>query len=211
MTAKPVAPLTVTKPDFQVAHFNIIGTAPYMQNRFSQKAKEIIHGVQSDGEKAKGKKKREPKDFQQCFEGAKYIADGRYGIPAPAFRCAMISACRVAGIVMTRAKLTVFVEADAYDDQDGTPLVLFSQDTPDPVYDERPVRNDDESTDLRARPLWREGWKAHLRIRYDGSQLDEQSICNLVVRAGAQVGIGEGRANSKTSCGIGFGFFDVVQ
>ena len=33
---------------------------------------------------------------------------------------------------------------------------------------------------------------------------------NLIARVGMQVGVGEGRPDSKQSAGLGFGLFDVV-
>ena len=33
---------------------------------------------------------------------------------------------------------------------------------------------------------------------------------NLMARAGAQVGVGEGRPDSKTSAGLGFGTWEIV-
>jgi len=36
-------------------------------------------------------------------------------------------------------------------------------------------------------------------------------IANLVLRAGIQVGIGEGRPFSKNSCGMGWGTFEITS
>mgnify|MGYP001580518047 FL=1 len=55
--------------------------------------------------------------------------------------------------------------------------------------------------------MWREGWEARVRIRYDGDQFSLADVSNLLARAGLQVGVGEGRADSKNSAGIGWGFF----
>jgi len=35
-------------------------------------------------------------------------------------------------------------------------------------------------------------------------------VVNLFNRVGAQVGIGEGRPDSKASAGLGFGLFEIV-
>lgn len=60
-----------------------------------------------------------PRGEQAEFEAAiHYSSDGWIVIPAPAFRCAMIDACRLVG-----AKISVFIEADGFDADDGTPLV----------------------------------------------------------------------------------------
>jgi len=179
---------------------------PYMQNRFSQKAADQIRGIQEAGSTSRGKKVREPKDFDQCFRDATYrFKDGGYGMPASAFRKAMISACRTVGFAMTLAKLSVFIVEDGRDATDGTPLVRISGGGP--VMDVRPARNDNGKCDMRARPRW-DKWSANVRVRFDRDQFTASDVANLMVRVGMQVGIGEGRPDSDSG-GIGFGLFDV--
>lgn len=187
----------------------IEGTAPLVQHKFSEKVKAQMMETQAAGSAAKGKKKREAKDFDQCYEDATYTSDdGKWhGIPAPAFRSAMISACRVAGVVMTRAKLTVFVEADGYDSE-GTPLVKIIKGKPKKHI--APVRNATGVVDIRSRPMWKPGWQAKIRIRYDSDMMQAKDVMNLLSRAGLQVGICEGRPDSKDSCGMGWGTFRVL-
>ena len=112
--AKPDAiEVSVPKPRFGTATLKIIGISPLVINAFPQKAIEQMKAKQMAGHQAKKGAKREPKDFKDCYEQAKHISsDGWYGIPAAGLRNAMISACRVVGFAMTRAKLSVFVEAD---------------------------------------------------------------------------------------------------
>jgi hypothetical protein len=105
----------------------IEGTAPLVINAFPAKAREEMRLKQEKGSQANKERTREAKDFQKCYEDAKHISkDGWCGIPAPAFRAAMISACRVVGFKMTMAKLSVFVIADGFDVVDGTPLVKIT-------------------------------------------------------------------------------------
>lgn len=202
--------IKITPPNFQEVRLRIRGRAPYVQNKFSQKAREEIRYTQEQGQRSKKGAKREPKDFQTLYEGAKHIAyEGWCGLPAPAFRNAMVSACRTVGFAMTLAKLGVFVHADGFDRDDHTPLVRIVQG--DPEYFEAPVKNADKTCDLRARPLWRPGWEAIVRIRYDADMFSLSDICNLMARVGDQVGIGEGRPDSPKSCGMGWGLFDVIE
>jgi len=56
--------------------------------------------------------------------------------------------------------------------------------------------------------MWRK-WGATVRIRYDEDQFTAEDVVNLLLRAGQQVGIGEGRPYSKTSNGLGFGLFKI--
>lgn len=198
--------ITITAPNFQTAVIEIIGTAPYVQNKWSKKAGDAMRAKQAAGSVAKKGAKREPKDFKRCFEEAKHkMEDGTCGIPAPSFRNAMISACKVLNFPMTRGKLAIFVEADGVDFEDGTPLVKITKGEPE--YLESFVRNESGVADIRARPMWKEGWRASVRVRFDADIFSATDILNLLARAGQQVGIGEGRPDSKKSCGMGWGLF----
>jgi hypothetical protein len=201
--------LTIAPPNFQTASFLIRGTVPYVQNKFSSKARDTIKATQEAGSTAKKGKKREPKDFQAAYEGAMHrSAEGWCGVPAPAFRSAMISACRVVGFQMTKAKLSVFAEADGIDPEDGTPLVKISKG--EPRYVEHPVRPESGGMDIRPRPMWDAGWEAVVRVRFDLDQFTLQDVANLMMRAGMQVGVGEGRPDSRKSAGMGWGMFELV-
>ena len=206
--AKSTEALTIAPPKFEVAGFRIVGVAPYVQNKFSEKALRMMREKQEAGSAGGKGTKRQPKDFQAAYEGAMHKSvEGWCGIPAPAFRNACISACRVCGFTMTRAKLSVFVEPDGFDATDGTPLVKITKG--EPQYSEMAVRNESGVCDLRPRPMWREGWEAMVRVRYDGDQFTLPDVANLMLRAGMQVGVGEGRPDSRKSCGMGWGLFRV--
>lgn len=184
----------------------IKGVAPYMQARFSQKAMRQMEEKHRAGSQAKKGKQREARDFDDDYEQAKHVMDdGRIGIPAGCFRAAMISACKLVGFHMTVAKLSVFVEHDGLDRVDRTPLIEIKG---APEKSMMPVRNATGVADLRCRPMWKE-WSATLRLNFDMGQFAVADVLNLLVRAGRQVGIGEGRPDSKKSNGLGFGLFDI--
>lgn len=199
--------LTIKAPNLQTLAIRITGKSPYMQHRFSKKAD--IMAKQQEGSAGRGKKVRAARDFEKDFEEAKHLsADGWCGIPAPAIRAALISACRLVGYHMTKAKLSVFVEADGYCAKDGTPLIRITDGAPEMCT--LPVRNETGVVDIRSRPLWRT-WGADVRITYDGDQFTATDVVNLLMRAGLQVGVGEGRPDSKKSAGMGYGLFTVEQ
>jgi len=201
--------LTIPAPNFKTAEFKIRGTAPYVQNKFSQKAREALKAQQEAGSTARSKRKREAKNFQESYEQALHKSeDGWYGIPAPAFRNAMVSACRTVGFKMTIAKLSVFIEADGYDEDEATPLVKIIKG--DPEYFESLVRIQ-RTIDIHPRPKWQPGWEAMVRVKFDGDQFTYEDVANLLMRVGMQVGIGEGRPDSKTSTGMGWGTFEVIN
>jgi hypothetical protein len=196
--------LIFEKPDIRVASFAITGNAPYVQNRFANKAE--IMAKQSAGSTANKGTKKEAKDFDECYLRAQHRStEGWIGIPAGSFRAGMISACRLVGFKMTLAKLSVFVECDGYD-VDGNPLIKLEG---EPEMHTAYVRNDTGVIDIRARPMFKQ-WSCVLRVRYDAHQFTVQDIANLLARVGAQVGIGEGRPDSKDSAGMGWGTFEVM-
>lgn len=200
--------VTILPPNLQTVALRIIGSAPYVQNKFSAKSRAILMAKHEAGSTAKKGTKREPKNFTNLFNEAHHISEeGWIGIPAPAFRSAMIDACRLVGFKMTHAKLSVFAVADGYDVDDGTPLVKII--APPPERHDSYVRNETGVVDIRPRPMWRK-WEADVRVQYDADQFTLEDVMNLMMRAGAQVGIGEGRPNSKKSHGIGWGTFTIA-
>src|SRR5574338_387431 len=85
----------IKPPRIETAKFRIIGTSPYVQNRFSAKAILSMQEKHMAGSTAKGKKERKARDFDDDYKQAMHIAqDGWCGIPASSIRAAMISACR---------------------------------------------------------------------------------------------------------------------
>jgi hypothetical protein len=201
--------VVIAPPNMQTARFGIRGTAQLVINAFGAKAREEMKTKQEAGSTAKKGKKREAKNFQQLYEDAKHISEeGWCGISAVAFRLAMISACRMCGFVMTRAKLSVFVEPDGYDAADRTPLVKITKGEPE--YFETIVRLETGVCDIRPRPLWKPGWEAVVTVRWDGDQFTSEDVANLLARAGMQVGICEGRPDSKSSGGQGWGLFQLI-
>lgn len=197
----------IPAPKMNVAAFRIRGITIHVQHKFSEKALRQMREAQEAGSRSKKGKQREARDFDADYRNATYVApDGSYGIPCTAFRNALISACRLVDFKMTRAKLSLFVLADTYD---GTKaLVKITKGKPKPTGP-MPVRNESGVIDLRNRPYWDIGWEAIVRIQYDESQFSVTDVANLLARAGLQVGVGEGRPDSKDSAGMDWGRFEV--
>lgn len=186
----------------------IVGKSPYVQARFSEKARQQMREKQLAGSTARKGRAKEARDFDRDFEQAQHKSqEGWAGIPASAFRNATISACRMVGFQMTRAKMSIFVEADGFDALDGTPLVRLVAPAP-PERVEHAVRNSTGVADLRLRPMWRE-WGAEVRVSFDADQFTAEDVVNLIHRAGFEVGVGEGRHDSRASNGMGWGCFEV--
>ena len=199
--------VTITPPNFCEVHATLIGTAPYVQARFSQKAIQAMRAKHEAGSTAKKGGKREARDFNEDFRQAQHVSeDGWIGVPAPAIRNACIDVCRMAGFKMTHARMSVFALADGRDLVDGSPLIRL--DAPAPERLDMMTRNATGVADIRVRPMWRD-WKLPVRLRYDADQFTQEDVLNLLARAGEQVGIGEGRPFSKSSNGLGYGTFAI--
>lgn len=203
-----VETLTIPPPNLKIAFVPIIGTAPLVIHKFSEKSRKQMMAKHIAGSTAKKSTKREAKDYEQTFKDAQHIGETNgerwHGFPAPAIRAGMISACRTVGFKMTIAKLSVFCEHDGVDIDDATPLVKITG--PEPKILESVVRNATGVADVRWRPAYHD-WGAELRIRFDADQFTLQDVINLLARVGSQVGIGEGRPDSKQSSGQGWGTF----
>jgi len=201
--------VTIAPPAFQWAELRIKGTAPLVINNFSQKGRIEMLAKHMEGSKSMKGVKREPKNPEALFNGARHLSrEGWDGIPANSFRNALISACRLVGFKMTIAKLSLFIEEDGRDVSDGTPLVKITSGKPHRC--DLPVKNDDGSIDIRVRPMW-DDWTATVRVRYDSEMFSVEDVTNLLARVGMQVGLCEGRPDSKNSAGMGWGLFEIVS
>lgn len=200
--------VTIKAPNIVKARFNIVGTAPYIQLRFSEKAINTMIEKHKLGSQANKKKAKEARDFDADFVAAKHVSsEGWEGIPAGAFRNGLISACRLVGFKMTLAKLSIFVEGDGFDKVDAVPLIkIIGTSEPHIMH----ARNATGVCDIRVRAkFW--PWSANVNISYDSDQFTSTDVANLLQRVGQQVGIGEGRPDSKMSAGMGWGTFTLAN
>lgn len=198
--------VVIKAPNFKAVSVLIEGTSPLVIARFSKKAE--LMAKMAEGKSAKSKKERAARDYDAEADDAKYFNSTREweGVNAAGFRAGMISACRLVGFKMTLAKLSVFVIQDDFDVDMKTPLVRIYGNS---VTDTSHTRNATGVVDVRARPLYPK-WACKLNVRFDADQFTTQDVFNLISRVGMQVGIGEGRPDSKSSTGCGWGTFRVV-
>lgn len=201
--------VTIKAPNFQHAVFHIKGTAPLVIHRFSAKTKQQMKDKMElgDAKGSRSKKVREAKNTDDLFEQSRYQAkDGWDGFNASAIRNAMISACRLVNFKMTLAKLSVFVEPDGWDAKEPQiPLIR--------IYGEAKKQEDMARVEtgqpyVTVRAAYRP-WAAKVKIRWDADQFSLADISNLLSRVGLQVGLCEGRPDSKNSAGMGWGLFEL--
>jgi hypothetical protein len=169
------------------ARIPIEGTAPLIQNRFSEKARQMMldrqQGIANE---------REPKNPEALYEAAMYRLPGdRYGHPAVAFKSAIVGGVRFykgSKLTMTGLKIMLFVVGEGADmlvEIDGIPKMR-----------EDPVRVAGGVADLRFRPVfW--PWQATLTVAYIPNQFSLSSLVALV-DAGGNVGVGEWRPEFGT-------------
>ena len=198
--------ITIAPPNLKLLRYTLTGTAPLGIQAFSAKAKAIMREKHIAGSKAKKGSKRTARDFKEDYEQAFYRdSNGRPGVNATAFRCALIDVCRLKGFKMTLAKLSLFIVADDYDVESGYPIVHIHG-NPEPW--ERMVTNATGVADIRVGPRWTK-WSINLNVEFDADQFSASDVTNLLATVGKQCGIGEGRPYGKHGVGLGMGTFNV--
>lgn len=201
--------VTVKAPDFRVAVFEIKGNAPLVIHRFSAKTKLQMKNKMEQGKSAGSKKNREAKSTDDLYNESRYTSkEGWDGFHAGSIRNALISACRLVGFKMTLMKMSVFVIADGVDaEEPQIPLIrIYGK----PQKQEDMARVETGQPYVTVRAAYHE-WSAKIKIRWDNDQFSIEDLSNLLTRVGMQVGIGEGRPDSKNSAGMGWGTFDIVS
>lgn len=182
-------------------HIMIEGVTPLIPHKWSQKALRLMQDAQSGV--VVEKKRRDPKIPEEEAEASLYrLEDGRAGMPATAFKGAMVGAARlVTGVTMVTLKSGIFVEGEGAEQLvpvDG-PLTM-RQDTP---------RNANGVADLRYRYMvW--PWSALLKVVYLPSLMSAESVVNLIDAAG-NGGVGDWRPSSPKSLTGTFGRFQVAS
>lgn len=201
--------VTITPVRWEIATILIKGTAPYVQNRFAAyKQAEMVEKQKAGSSQARTRRGKPPKDFEKLYQGSMHIAqEGWHGIPASAFRHALIDCCRLTEMDMVRAKMCLFVVEDGLDRENLEPLVKI---TGEPRMFLDRVRIGISQTDIVPRAMF-EKWSAKVTLKWDAGVFSAVDVINLLARAGGQCGIGAGRPFSKTSPGTSKGTWVVEQ
>lgn len=177
----------------------ILGTAPLIVNRFSEKAKrQMLDNMQGR------KSPKEPKNPEAEYEASFYrMKDGGYGVPVIAFKAAMIGAARFYGknVTMTALKQFVFFRGELGDDGRS-----FARLTGEPRMREDVVKLGRNGTDLRYRPEFLE-WSTTIEVTYVTSALTRDSVLSLIDAGGMGIGVGEWRPEKDGD----FGTFRIDQ
>jgi hypothetical protein len=162
----------------------IIGTAPLLVHRFSDKARRQLLDNMTGRKNAKT-----ARDPEADYEGAFYkLKDGGYGFPVIGFKAATISGARFySGITMTALRQFLFFRGEPGVDGQGLARI-----TGEPRMREDVVRVNRGGADLRYRPEFPE-WSTTLEVVYVTSALTRDSVLSLINAGGMGVGVGEWR------------------
>lgn len=176
----------------------IVGTAPLIVHRFSEKAKrQMLDNMQGR------KSPKEPKNPEAEYEAAFYMLDdGGYGFPVIAFKAATVGGARFYGKSISMTALRQFVFFDGEFSKDAGQKLARIDGSPH-------VREDVVTVgmgghDLRYRPQFDE-WRTTLEVTYVSSLLTRESVLSLVEAGGMGVGIGEWRPERRGD----FGTYEV--
>lgn len=170
----------------------IVGTAPLIVHRFSEKAKRTML------ENMQGKKSpKAPKNPVEEYEAAFYrFQDGGSGFPVIAFKAATIGAARFYhGVTMTSLKQALFFRGEI--GVDGQPLARIDGEA---KMREDVVRISKGGTDLRYRPEFPD-WSTTIQVVYVTSLLTRGSVLSLIDAGGMGVGVGEWRPEKNGAHG----------
>lgn len=161
----------------------LVGTAPLIMHKWSEKAKRQMLDAQQGRKKAK-----EIRDPDADYEASLYhTGGGGYGFPVIAFKAATIRGAKLAGVKMTDARQMFFVHGDMSDDrtQELAPIIG------EPRMREDMVRVG-MGTDLRYRGEFLE-WKTVLSVEFYDAFISQESLLSLLNFGGESVGVGEWR------------------
>lgn len=193
MATSDVAQVVIDKIAAETLSVPIVGTAPLLVHKFSEKAKrQMLDNMQGR------KSPKQAKDPKAEYEAAFYrTKDGGYGFPAIAFKAATVSASRFYGKSVTMTSLRQFVFFHGEPSEDGQQMVPILG---EPAMREDVVRVGMGGSDLRYRPQFLE-WTTTLQITYVTSALTRDSLLSLVDAGGMGVGVGEWRPEKKGDFG----------
>lgn len=186
-------PLSLNRLQRNTAIIPIHGQTPLIPHKWSEKAKRMM----LDKQQGKAVAKKAPKNpEQEAHEATYWLADGRPGMPATAFKAAIADAARhFDGLTMVMVKQSIFVVGEGADQL--VPIegeLTMREDMP---------RNATGVADLRYRNQIFP-WSAELEIEYVASSLTTGALLALVDAAGLG-GVGDWRPSAPKSKSGTFG------
>jgi hypothetical protein len=183
-----IAAVQLPKISAETLHVPIVGTAPLIVHRWSDKAKRQMLDAQQGR-----KTPKEIRDPDADYESSLYRTEDGFGFPVLAFKAATVGAARFFGKSVRMTELRQFLFMTGVPSDDMTVLL-----TP---IDGKPRMREDMvrvgmGTDLRYRGEFPE-WSAVLTVTYVKTALDRGSVLALIDAGGMGVGVGEWRPEKR--------------
>lgn len=217
--AIPSAAITIPKLDVQTIHVNIVGKSPLIVHAWNPKAVRMM----LDKQTKTASKGREAKDPLSDLKGSLYYLPDKagFGVPAPSFKAAIVSAANDVDMKMTEIKRGLHVNSylvpiiapplakehwTEFDEQYKDKLTFEHEHGCQMRMDM--VRLESGVADIRFRgcfPIW----KAMLEVEFNQAVLSAEQVVNLISAAGYGCGIGEWRPSSPNVRSGEFGRFTV--
>ena len=196
---KPTASISfvIPPPNIQNISTTIIGTAPLIFHKWSEKAIQMIQAKQA---KAINAGKRETRNPQEEYEESFYKdSNGKIAFPALCIKQTMVNATRsVTGLTMTLLRGGIFIVGD----KDG--LIPVKYGTKEMRTDM--VRVGMGVADVRYRGQVKD-WSMHFLIKFNADLFSPDQVLNLLNTAGFSCGLGEWRPERNGD----FGTFEVEK
>lgn len=201
---KPTAGLK----SMRTSRIHIIGNAPLVCNKFSQKMQDAMLAKH----KGENTNTREAKDPVANYNAARYISPlGWDGIPAGGLKACLVAAGRIAGREDKRNSMASLKGVLRVIPNDPSlNLVRIYHDADLPHMNESVVRNADGSPDIRHRPEYR-NWCMSFEVQYLSDVVSSTQLINLVQLAGFAEGLCEWRPGSKKSHSGHLGTFEIAH
>jgi hypothetical protein len=169
--------IMLAPPRVETVHIEVVGTAPLICHRWSEKAKKQILDKQTRA----ASKAKQPKNPDKDFEDSLYPhPDGGYGFPSVAFKAAAVRAGTYSDMKMTFLRGAFHVTGE---------LVKIQGDA---TMREDMVRLPSRVADIRHRGEFKD-WSATIALQVNTSSLSVEQLANLFLIAGFAVGVGEWR------------------
>jgi len=166
----------------------VLGTAPLIVHKWSEKAKRQMLDAQQGRKTVK-----EPRDPEADYRDSLYRTENGFGVPVLAFKAATVGAARFFGKAVRMTELRQFLFMRGVPSDDKTSILT-------PITGEPRMREDmvrvGMGTDLRYRGEFVE-WSALLDITYVKTALSRDSVLSLVDAGGLGVGICEWRPEKR--------------
>jgi hypothetical protein len=181
----------------------IIGTAPMICHKFSEKLRKQILDKHM-GEASAGREKKDP---QANFEAARYrLPDGSDGVPAGGVKAAIVDGFgKDAGVFVSKAKGAIRVTPD---DIESNLVRIITPNVP--RLREDVVRNESGVVDIRHRPeYW--PWAMKITVEYLPQIASQKQVLQAIAKSGFTVGLCEWRPSSKQSKSGSYGTWRLAS